>query len=179
VWMGFIYKVINAICDFNPKTIFCLWGKDSHKVQKLTNGKGRFLTAAHPSPFSANRGFFGCQHFKTVNDLFLNDQGIIINKLLNQLDLIIDTNLVNEIHEILLKINSNNKDRELINQRIKSESNLEEIEKLQTNQSKLYNTNGVLLSDLRNLILQCGNNPSLLKDPKLALDLKGPINWQV
>ena len=45
-----------------------LWGNNAkEKIKVITNHYHKILTAAHPSPLSANRGFFGCGHFETAN----------------------------------------------------------------------------------------------------------------
>jgi uracil-DNA glycosylase len=67
IWMGFISKVLRTITDRRARTIFLLWGKEAQKVTKLLGDKAIVLTAAHPSGFSARRGFFGCNHFNETN----------------------------------------------------------------------------------------------------------------
>ena len=53
-----------------------LWGKPSQKKEKmLNNSKHMILTAPHPSPLSAYRGFFGCKHFSKANE-FLKENNI-------------------------------------------------------------------------------------------------------
>jgi len=48
--------------------IFLLWGKDAQqKIKLLNNQKHIILQAPHPSPLSAHRGFFGCDHFRLTN----------------------------------------------------------------------------------------------------------------
>jgi uracil-DNA glycosylase len=69
LWTPFIKNVLKSINDVNPKCIFLLWGKDSQKLKKYIGEQSIILEAAHPSPFSVNKGFFGCNHFKQVNDL--------------------------------------------------------------------------------------------------------------
>ena len=75
IWYGFIKKVINAILDVNPGCIFILWGKKAQKIRKMLGERATVLEAAHPSGFSANRGFFGCNHFNQVNDI-LREKGL-------------------------------------------------------------------------------------------------------
>lgn len=67
LWLGFIKKVINAIIDVNPGCIFVLWGRKAQKIKKIIGERVTILEAAHPSGFSAYRGFFGCGHFKQIN----------------------------------------------------------------------------------------------------------------
>ena len=47
-----------------------LWGNNAkEKMKIITNPHHIIMTAAHPSPLSASRGFFGCGHFKTANKI--------------------------------------------------------------------------------------------------------------
>jgi uracil-DNA glycosylase len=74
IWLGFIKKVINAIINVNPKCVFVLWGKQAQKIRKMLGDRVTVLEAAHPSGLSANRGFFGCNHFNQINQI-LQDTG--------------------------------------------------------------------------------------------------------
>ena len=50
--------------------IFLLWGRFAqNKAEIIDNEKHYILTAAHPSPFSAHSGFFGCKHFSKTNEI--------------------------------------------------------------------------------------------------------------
>lgn len=51
--------------------VFLLWGKSAAaKKDLIAGGRGHHvLTTVHPSPLSANRGFFGCKHFSKANQL--------------------------------------------------------------------------------------------------------------
>ena len=73
IWTGFIKKVINAILDVNPKTIFVLWGKQAQKMKKIIGERATCLEASHPSPLGAYRGFFGCGHFKQINEILIEN----------------------------------------------------------------------------------------------------------
>ena len=56
--------------------VFLLWGRPAQmKRDLLTNPKHLILTAPHPSPLSAYRGFFGCRHFSKAN-AFLEANGL-------------------------------------------------------------------------------------------------------
>lgn len=70
VWTGFIKKVINAILEANPHCIFVMWGKNAQKMKKIVGERTVILESAHPSPLSA-RNFFGCGHFKKINELLV------------------------------------------------------------------------------------------------------------
>jgi uracil-DNA glycosylase len=53
-----------------------LWGKQAEKKKEfLTNHNHLVLVTSHPSPFSARRGFMGCNHFKEANN-FLEENSI-------------------------------------------------------------------------------------------------------
>ena len=57
----------------NP-IVFMLWGKQAEKKKELiTSPKHLVLITSHPSPFSARRGFLGCNHFKEANE-FLKEK---------------------------------------------------------------------------------------------------------
>ncbi len=70
-WECFIDAIIKSLVQRNDPVIFVLWGKNAiDKCAHITTGKEVYvLTAAHPSPFSAMRGFFGCRHFSKINNL--------------------------------------------------------------------------------------------------------------
>jgi uracil-DNA glycosylase len=69
-WMNFTNAVITKISDEKKGIIFLLWGKFAQEKQMLIDETRHFiLKAAHPSPFSAKRGFLGCRHFSKTNEL--------------------------------------------------------------------------------------------------------------
>ena len=71
-WMDFTDAVIKKISDNKKGIIFLLWGNFAQQKQALIDEDKHFLLkAAHPSPFSANRGFFGCKHFSKTNELLI------------------------------------------------------------------------------------------------------------
>jgi uracil-DNA glycosylase len=75
-WMDFTDAVIKKISDEKTGVVFLLWGKFAQEKQVLIDEtKNYVLKAAHPSPFSADRGFFGCKHFSKTNELLLK-QGL-------------------------------------------------------------------------------------------------------
>ena len=54
--------------------IFVLWGNDAQsKIQLIDNNNNEILIAPHPSPLSAYRGFFGCQHFSKINQILVKN----------------------------------------------------------------------------------------------------------
>lgn len=74
-WMTFTDAVISKISAEKKGVVFLLWGKFAQDKQVLIDETRHFvLKAAHPSPFSADKGFFGCRHFSKTNAL-LTQQG--------------------------------------------------------------------------------------------------------
>jgi uracil-DNA glycosylase len=75
-WMSFTDAVIQKLSDEKKGIVFLLWGKFAQEKQVLVDETKHFvLKAAHPSPFSADKGFFGCKHFSKTNEL-LTKQGL-------------------------------------------------------------------------------------------------------
>ncbi|BDR35287.1 TPA: uracil-DNA glycosylase [Photobacterium damselae] len=69
-WETFTDKVIEHIDQECEGVIFLLWGAHAQKKgKKINTQKHHVLKSAHPSPLSAYRGFFGCQHFSQTNTL--------------------------------------------------------------------------------------------------------------
>lgn len=74
-WETFTDAVIDAINEIDRPVVVMLWGAPAQrKARKLCNDRHLILKAPHPSPLSAYRGFFGCQHFSRANR-FLQDNG--------------------------------------------------------------------------------------------------------
>ena len=74
-WETFTDKMIQSLASEKDGLVFLLWGKFAQsKATLIKNDSHLILTAAHPSPFSAHNGFFGCQHFSKTNE-FLIKQG--------------------------------------------------------------------------------------------------------
>jgi len=69
-WERFTNHVITVL-NLQPKPIiFVLWGSYAQqKGEHIDSKKHIVLTAAHPSPFSAHRGFLGCKHFSKINNI--------------------------------------------------------------------------------------------------------------
>lgn len=75
-WEKFTDAIIRAVNEQDRPIVYMLWGKPAQsKIPMLTNPKHLILTAPHPSPLSAYRGFFGCKHFSLANQ-FLKEHGI-------------------------------------------------------------------------------------------------------
>ena len=67
-WERFTDKVVGLLNDEREGLVFLLWG--SYAMKKgavIERGRHLVLTAPHPSPLSAHRGFFGCRHFSRAN----------------------------------------------------------------------------------------------------------------
>ncbi|GEA10740.1 uracil-DNA glycosylase [Alteromonas sp. KUL49] len=68
-WETFTDSVINAVNQHCSNVVFLLWGAHAQKKgASLDTSKHLVLSAPHPSPLSAHRGFFGCKHFSEAND---------------------------------------------------------------------------------------------------------------
>ncbi len=75
-WETFTDATIKAINEIDRPIVIMLWGRPAqNKKVLLNNPKHLVLTAPHPSPLSAFRGFFGSKHFSKCND-FLQKNGI-------------------------------------------------------------------------------------------------------
>ncbi|MGC4103894.1 uracil-DNA glycosylase [Ferruginibacter sp.] len=73
-WADFTNAVIQKISDERTGIVFLLWGKFAQEKQNLIDETKHFvLKAAHPSPFSADKGFFGCKHFSKTNELLVKE----------------------------------------------------------------------------------------------------------
>lgn len=71
-WETFTDNVIKAISQHAEPVVFLLWGSHAIKKQQLIDkSRHHVLTAPHPSPLSAHRGFLGCGHFASANQLLL------------------------------------------------------------------------------------------------------------
>lgn len=69
-WETFTDRVIAALNEHTNQVVFLLWGAHAQKKGALINRDRHFvLEAPHPSPLSAHRGFFGCDHFLQTNQL--------------------------------------------------------------------------------------------------------------
>ncbi|MBR2768989.1 MAG: uracil-DNA glycosylase [Solobacterium sp.] len=74
-WETFTDHVIQKINAKDDPVAFLLWGRNARsKIPMIDESKHLVLEAAHPSPLSAYRGFFGCRHFSRAN-AFLKSHG--------------------------------------------------------------------------------------------------------
>ncbi|MCK9140218.1 uracil-DNA glycosylase [Haemophilus influenzae] len=75
-WERFTDKVIAVLNEHREKLVFLLWGSHAQKKgQIIDRTRHLVLTAPHPSPLSAHRGFFGCRHFSKTNS-YLESNGM-------------------------------------------------------------------------------------------------------
>jgi uracil-DNA glycosylase len=68
-WERFTDRVVSELNDGREDLVFMLWG--SYAIKKgavIDRNRHLVLTAPHPSPLSAHRGFFGCRHFSRTNE---------------------------------------------------------------------------------------------------------------
>lgn len=69
-WEQFTDAVIRKLSEEKSGLVFLLWGNFALAKKELIDATRHYvLTAAHPSPFSALRGFFGCKHFSRTNEI--------------------------------------------------------------------------------------------------------------
>ncbi len=74
-WERFTDRVIEVINRETENTVFLLWGSYAQKKGAIIDrSRHLVLESPHPSPLSANRGFFGCGHFSAAND-YLEEKG--------------------------------------------------------------------------------------------------------
>ncbi|MBP7397980.1 MAG: uracil-DNA glycosylase [Chitinophagales bacterium] len=67
-WQYFTDAAIKQLSEKKEHLVFLLWGKFAQQKKELIDAnKHLILEAAHPSPFSAYNGFFGCKHFSKTN----------------------------------------------------------------------------------------------------------------
>lgn len=75
-WEQFTDQAVAAVNQHCPHAVFLLWGSQAKKKgSAIDRQRHRVLTAPHPSPLSAHRGFFGCRHFSQAN-AWLQSKGL-------------------------------------------------------------------------------------------------------
>ncbi|GAC1383628.1 MAG: uracil-DNA glycosylase [Ginsengibacter sp.] len=73
-WLEFTDAIIKKLSLEKKGLVFVLWGKFAQDKQVLIDEtKHHILKAAHPSPFSADKGFFGCRHFSKTNEYLVKE----------------------------------------------------------------------------------------------------------
>ncbi len=74
-WQEFTDAAIAALSSERNNLVFMLWGKHAQsKLGLIDQSKHLVLSAPHPSPLSARRGFFGCRHFSQANNYLAQTQ---------------------------------------------------------------------------------------------------------
>ncbi len=75
-WETFTDEVIRKLSAEKSGVVYLLWGSYAQKKGEIIDrNKNLVLMAPHPSPFSADRGFFGCKHFSKAN-AYLKSRGV-------------------------------------------------------------------------------------------------------
>jgi uracil-DNA glycosylase len=73
-WENFTDSVIRLLSEKRSGIVFLLWGKYAQAKEPLIDTTKHFiLKAPHPSPFSADSGFFGCKHFSKTNNILTRE----------------------------------------------------------------------------------------------------------
>jgi uracil-DNA glycosylase len=73
-WTKFTDDVIQILSLHKTGLVFILWGNFAQeKIKLIDSSKHKILKAAHPSPFSAYNGFFGCKHFSITNEYLVKN----------------------------------------------------------------------------------------------------------
>lgn len=68
-WEEFTDAAVRELAARRENLVFMLWGASAQKKGALVDrSRHLVLEAAHPSPLSASRGFFGCGHFRLANE---------------------------------------------------------------------------------------------------------------
>lgn len=68
-WARFTGRVLQALSLSPVPTVFILWGSEAKQMRlHIDEGNHLILEASHPSPRSADKGFFNCKHFSKTND---------------------------------------------------------------------------------------------------------------
>ena len=76
LWHTFTTEIVKILNELNQPIVFMLWGNHAKSFLPLLNNSNHLiLQSAHPSPFSAHSGFFGCKHFSKCNN-FLMERGL-------------------------------------------------------------------------------------------------------
>lgn len=72
LWHTFTTEIVKILNELDQPIVYLLWGNHAKSfLPLLNNPKHLILTSAHPSPFSAYNGFFGCKHFSKCNNFLI------------------------------------------------------------------------------------------------------------
>ncbi len=78
-WQKFTDEAISQLSQKRDNILFLLWGNYAmEKAHLIDQQKHHIMTAMHPSPLSAYRGFFGCAHFSKVNEILKSQKKKVI-----------------------------------------------------------------------------------------------------
>lgn len=72
-WLEFTSAILAALSRREKPMVFMLWGNNAISKKPLIDARHYILTAPHPSPLSAYRGFFGCNHFVLANEFLVKN----------------------------------------------------------------------------------------------------------
>jgi uracil-DNA glycosylase len=79
-WELFTDTILKEISSKKKGLVFLFWGsKAQEKIHLVKSNYNLILTAPHPSPLSAYRGFFGCKHFSKTNEFLIKNNESPIN----------------------------------------------------------------------------------------------------
>ena len=82
-WDKLTNKIISRLSQ-RGNMIFVIWGNSAqNKLYLIDDKENKILSAPHPSPLSAYRGFFGCKHFSEINKILIENVSSEINWKLN------------------------------------------------------------------------------------------------
>lgn len=72
-WEILTNHIISLLNERTTPIVFLLWGRNAkEKASLITNQNHLILTCSHPSPYSADYGFFGCRHFSKANNFLMD-----------------------------------------------------------------------------------------------------------
>lgn len=79
-WEEFTDSIIKKINEKDSTVVYILWGSYARsKKYLITNPKHYVIESAHPSPLSANKGFFGSKPFSKTNEILIKNNMKPIN----------------------------------------------------------------------------------------------------
>ena len=79
-WERFTDYVLSKLSENKKNIVYLLWGKHAQEKAKIINSaNNKIIMSAHPSPYSANYGFFGSRPFSKANNFLMNTKQTKIN----------------------------------------------------------------------------------------------------
>lgn len=75
-WQYFTDAIVRAVNEKTRPVVFMLWGNHAKSIAERINFNSHhlILTSSHPSPYSVNKGFKGCGHFKKCNEFLIKNK---------------------------------------------------------------------------------------------------------